>query len=208
MVYNETIPDYDVIGARLAETPGVRDADLSALPEAISLTLEPRGQLELVRRGVLSLLSDVGEFEAIPSVEIRATAPLLPRKMRRSRFEALTMAYPGRDRVAARVTLEWEDEILEGWAEAELNAVNEMKVAAGATLRAVERVVRNRASFNVMGIKEFTVFDHNLVIVLVHSPQVEDRLIGMVVVDGDRRRAAALAALTATNRIMGRFVEE
>jgi hypothetical protein len=30
----------------------------------------------------------------------------------------------------------------------------------------------------------------------------------MVVVDGDRRRAAALAALNATNRIMGRFVEE
>ncbi len=205
---SNTSTDLDAFSALVADFPGVREVDFSALPVSISLSLEPRAQLEFARLGVLSLLSEVGGLGPGPNVEISATAPALPRKMRRSRFDSLTLAYPGRDRIAARVALEWEGEIVEGRADGERNAVNELRVAAAATLRAVERMIDDRASFNVMGVKELTVFDHHLVVVLVRSPEIDDRLIGIVVVDGDRSRAAAMAALNATNRVVGRFVDD
>jgi hypothetical protein len=131
------------------------------------------------------------------------------RSERRSRFDSLTTFEPGPGRFAARVKLEWDGEMLEGVSEGDRNQFAELRICASATLRAVERIADGNATFNVIGVKELQVFDHNLVVVLILSPQLpEQRLIGTAFITKDRRTAAALAALNATNRIVGRFISE
>src|SRR5690606_36455283 len=118
------------------------------------------------------------------------------------------VTHPERGRVAAQVTLDWNGRLWEGSDEGVMNPASELRVSAAAALHAVERIVEKRATFSVIGVKELRVFDHDLVVVLVHCPQLdESRFIGIAMITNDRRRAAALAALNATNRVVGRFVE-
>ncbi len=131
-----------------------------------------------------------------------------PRPERRSRFDKIDVTHPERGRVAARVTLEWDGRSWEGHAEGVMNPAAELRVCAAAALRAVEGIVDQRANFSVIGVKEVRVFDHDLVVVLVHSPELtESRFIGMAMITEDRQRAAAMAALNATNRVVGRFIQ-
>ncbi len=196
------------IESRLARLPGVRDIDLTGLPESIALDVDANAHLELTRQAVRILVADDSESEFEPSVEIVLSGAARPRSQRRSRFDSITVEYPGRDRVTARVDLDWDERRWTGTAEGVMNAASELRVCASATLRAVEKIVEERATFSVIGVKEIPVFDHMLVVVLVQSPQVEDRLLGLAIITEDRCRAAALAALNATNRVMGRFVED
>ncbi len=195
------------IESRLTRLPGVRDIDLTRLPDSISLDVDADTHLELTRQAVRILVADDPASPSEPDVEIVLSGATVPRSQRRSRFDSITVDYPGRDRVAARVDLDWEGKRWVGNAEGLMNAASELRVCASATLRAVEKIIEERATFGVIGVKEIPVFDHMLVVVLVQSPEVEDRLLGLAIITEDRRRAAALATLNATNRVMGRFIE-
>jgi hypothetical protein len=127
---------------------------------------------------------------------------------RRSKFVSLEVTKPGVGLVGARVVLEWNRQQVTGEAEGEWNRANELRVSASAALKALEKIVEKKLDLVLVGVKELLVFDHNLVVVLVTSPQFPDRpLIGTSIDTGDRVRSAALAALNATNRVVGKFVD-
>jgi hypothetical protein len=126
----------------------------------------------------------------------------------RVRFGTLDVATPEAGRMRVTVSLDWRDETFSGEAEGETGPGSEMRVSATAAIRALESVVSPSASFHLIGVKELRVFDHDLVAVLLHSPQLpEHRLLGTAMISNDRRRAAVLAVLSATNRAMGNFLE-
>jgi hypothetical protein len=190
----------------LAALPGVREVDLSRYPAGVSLTVDPAATAELARETVRSVLKGTADVE--PEVTIVLDEAPESRPERRSRFDRIEVSSPERGRVEARVTLEWDGKVWEGVAEGVQNPASELRVCASATLRAVERIADQRASFSVIGVKELRVFDHDLVVVLVHSAQLdESRFIGIAMITEDRQRAAAMAALNATNRVVGRFLQ-
>jgi hypothetical protein len=195
------------IEALLAGLPGVRNVDLGAYPESISVDVDAGAHLQLTRQALRLLVADDPGSPEDPCVDVTLTGSAQPRSQRRARFDSITVDYPARDRVMARVDLDWAGNRCVGTAEGLMNAASELKVCASATLRAIEKVVGEQATFNVIGVKEVPVFDHMLVVVLVQSPQLDDRLLGLAIITEDRRRAAALATLNATNRVIGRFLE-
>jgi hypothetical protein len=197
-------PPPEAVRARLASLPGVQDADLSHFPESVAVTVDPGRTVDLAREAVRLVVSR--ETGADPEVRVDLS-PRSALPSRRSRFDSLQTSVPEPGRLAARVLLEWQGELLEGEAEGEYNPGGELRVCASAALRAIERTISGAASFALIGVKELQVFDHNLVVVLIHSSEVDDGyLIGMSIIVQDRRHAAALAALNATNRVVGRFV--
>ena len=81
----------------------------------------------------------------------------------------------------------------------------EMRCAAEATLRAIEKASRDVISFELLGVKAVRAFDTIVLIVSVALRESGEsrRLVGSFLADQDHTRGAALAILNATNRVMG-----
>src|SRR5690606_41367634 len=109
----------------------------------VSLSVDADAHLDRTRQAVRIAVSDDIE----PDVEIVLSGPTIPRSQRRSRFDSISVDYPGRDRVTARVDLEWDGQPWIGNAEGVMNAASELRVCASATLRAVETLVDGRGTF-------------------------------------------------------------
>jgi hypothetical protein len=106
---------------------------------------------------------------------------------------------------SALVELEWEGgRRFTGKAEGVSNPVSDLRLAAEATLRAVGEFAHAAMSFELLGVKTLRAFDANIVIVsvLARRAGTEQRLLACHLAD-DVLRAAALATLSATNRIIG-----
>jgi hypothetical protein len=195
--------EHHEIRTRLTTLPGVRDVCVSSFPERVSVVVDPTTTQDLVSEAIRSLLR--AEALGDPSVEVTVGA----RPDRRSRFDSLDTFQPAPGRLGARVVLEWDGKLVHGEAEGERNQLAEVRICASAALRAVEAIAGGKATFNLIGVKELIVFDHNMVVVLILSPEVPDqRLIGTAFVSDNRCTAAALATLNATNRILSRFLTD
>jgi hypothetical protein len=129
---------------------------------------------------------------------------------RRVRFETAEVRRgeePGR--IVATVTLSVKQNRFEADAAGEHGPAGEARASATATLRALEKANPAGVAFSLVGVKELHVFDHDLIVVLVHSSQLPDRrLLGTAMVADNRHRAAALAVLNATNRAAGFTAEK
>jgi len=196
--------DEGDVRSRLEGLPGVREVGLSGFPDAVSIVVDREGATDLIGGLVRSMLrAEVGVDPIVTVSMERGEA----RSERRSRFESLTVTRSGPGQISATVVLEWNGRQREGIAEGEFNAASELRVSATAALRAVGAILDDAAPFMLVGVKELQVFDHNMVVVLVSRPDSRDqRLIGTSIIAGDRREAAVLAVLNATNRVVGRFV--
>jgi hypothetical protein len=81
----------------------------------------------------------------------------------------------------------------------------EMRCAAEATLRAIEKASGDAITFELLGVKAVRAFDTIVLIVSVALRESGEsrRLVGSFLAEQDHTRGAALAILNATNRVMG-----
>lgn len=189
---------------RLAAISGVRAVDLSGYPDRVAIKCEMEGARSLTAEAVKRIVRE--ETGAEPEVQVDFTA--LGSRAKRARFESITVSQPQAGVVKAIATLEWQRQKVTGECEGEPSLAGELRACAIATMRAVEQVADRKVSFTLIGAKEVHVFDHDLVAVLIQSPELPDhRMIGTSIISEDRRRSAALAVLSATNRAVGNYIE-
>lgn len=194
----------DKLRQRLPTISGVRAVDLSGYPDRIAITCDLEGVRGLTAEAVRRIVSE--ETGAEPEVEVDFSAA--GSRAKRARFESIAVSQPQAGVIRAIATLEWQRQKVTGESEGEPSLAGELRACAIATMRAVEKVAEDKVSFTLIGAKEVHVFDHDLVAVLIQSPELPDhRMIGTSIISEDRRRSAALAVLSATNRAIGNFIE-
>ena len=192
------------IRAKLAQMRGVENVDFSAYPDSLVVYCDSDGARMVAEESLRELVRQAAGHE--PQVRVEISGP--GTRSRRARFETIEVTAPQPGQVRARVVLEWQRKRFEGVSEGENSIAGELRACATATVRAVEKVAEGKVTFTLIGAKEVHVFDHDLVAVLLQSPELPDyRLIGTSIIAEDRRRSAALAALSATNRAVGNLVD-
>lgn len=191
----------DRLRASLEALDGVRRAVVDPDPLAVWLVCErTEAPLELL---VHTVLSDQGFAAADVSVEIAYVAAAEAR--RRVRFLSARIAAPRTGRALAEVELEWGGQRFRGEVEGETGPAIELRLAALATLRALEAVLDERLRFDLLGIKLVRAFDADVVVALIRGAG-GGPLVGASLSVDDPYRAAALAVLNATNRVLGNYL--
>jgi hypothetical protein len=112
-------------------------------------------------------------------------------------------------RCKARVVLSWQgEESFEGVCEGLISPEGELRCSAQACVSAITEAVEGKIKFDLLGVKAVRAFDATVVIVSLatHGADVRRRIVGSVLTEDDVSRAAALAVLNATNRLMGNLV--
>lgn len=185
---------------RIASIEGVKAVDLTEYPEAVTVYTDLNGARNLA----VSALEEIVQSANGPRSIIRLEVSPSDAPERRARFDSLEVERTRPGYLQAACSLSWENDRYEGAADEEASPIGELRASANATLAAVERLTQGELSFSLVGVKEVHVFDHDFVVVLLNSPDHADhRLIGASMVRGDRPRAASLAVLSATNRVVG-----
>jgi len=126
----------------------------------------------------------------------------------RLRFQDFEFQRLANGRCRAKVVLTWADgRQFTGESEGVISQAGELRCCAEATVRALERVVQPRLSFELLGVKAVRAFDATVVIVSLSARQEPraSRLVGACLTETDAPRGAALAVLNATNRILGNY---
>lgn len=115
-------------------------------------------------------------------------------------------------RCSAEVELEYEpgDSVI-GRAEGIATPLGDVRLAAEATLRAIEQFTAGALRFDLLGVKQMRAFDANVVIVSVvctsgDEASRERRLLGCHLAGDDSLRGAVIATLQATNRLLGNAI--
>jgi hypothetical protein len=187
--------------SELEALEGVRRAVIDEDPLRIYLICErAEGPTEMLVHGILSR---AGLSAADAQVHL-AHLPA-PEPRRRVRFVAARLATPRMGRAVAQVELEWGGQTYRDEVEGETGSAVELRLAAQATLRALEAILNGRMQFGLVGIKSFRAFDTDVVVVLLRTENVH-ALIGASLATGDPHRSAALAVLNATNRVLGNYL--
>jgi hypothetical protein len=205
------MPRIEMIGvnenlrSELEALDGVQRAVVDGATGEIVVVCETRAQS--------TVAPDLGAIlarEGIPaeSAEIFFTQGAGGVPQRRVRFEGVQVQRPRPNYTLATVELEWQGERYVGRAEGEGGGALELRVCAQATVEALHQVVGGEVTFQLVGVKAIRIFDHDLIAVLLHSPQAADRrLVGLSLVVDDPDRSAALAVLNATNRLLGNYLD-
>ena len=128
------------------------------------------------------------------------------RSEERIRFEDFELQQLPDKRCSARVVLAWHsgDEHV-GTAEGEDSLQGQLRSAAEATAHALEAAANGRVGLTVLTVKALETFETVLVIVSL-SGSVDhrsERLVGSCLIKESAARGAALAVLSATNRLLG-----
>ena len=131
-----------------------------------------------------------------------------PPDMRRERirFADFSMERLPNGRCQARVVLALSDgRQFTGDASGLASSAGELRCAAQACVTALSQAVDGGGKFVLLGAKEVRAFDAHVVIVSLEVVQGEEtkHLVGSVLTETDLARAAALAVLNATNRLLG-----
>jgi hypothetical protein len=133
-------------------------------------------------------------------------APLNGRE--RLRFVDFAIARTRSGACEVEVALQWPGgERIVGRATGPSSPMGDLRIAADAAIRALEEFTGGQSGFTLAGFKVVRAFDANLVVVSVgHGTQPRGRVIGCYLAEADLPKAAALAVLNATNRILGNYV--
>lgn len=129
-------------------------------------------------------------------------------KRERLRFTDFKFRRASDGRCSVDVELEWvEGQKVKGSASGQSSATVDLRVAAEAALRAIERFADGQLGFELIGVKSIRVFDANVVIVsIANRGSGPARLLGSCLVEDDPVRGAVVAVLNATNRMLGNFI--
>ena len=92
----------------------------------------------------------------------------------------------------------------EGTADGMASAAGELRCAAEASAQALQGLVGDHLTFEMLGVKSVRAFDTRVVIVSLAAVEMSGatRLVGSCLVDDDLPRGAALAVRNATNRML------
>jgi hypothetical protein len=129
-----------------------------------------------------------------------------PEPRRRVRFVSAFVDASRLGRAQARVQLEWAGQMHVGELEGETGPAPEQRLTALATLEALGKVLERRVRFQLVGIKPMRAFDADVVVALLKSDVDGRSLIGAALAADDPNRAACVAVLNATNRILGNYL--
>lgn len=127
----------------------------------------------------------------------------------RIRFEEFDLQVESSGRCSAKVVLAWKDgDELVGTSDGVDSPAGQLRCAANAASRALEKAFGEGLSLNVLGVKAIKAFDAILVVVSLtsHSAGLDQRLVGSCMVDETLARGAALAVLNATNRLLANVI--
>lgn len=137
---------------------------------------------------------------------------------KRIRFESCEIETFPDSRCRCRVTLRWTGgSQYSGEAEGTETQQGRLRLGALACLRAAEAAAGGRLVLELRGIKAVRAFDASVVIVSVRGRSSEERydLLGSATspdIDAEAARGsvrgAALAILDATNRVLGKYVDD
>lgn len=112
-------------------------------------------------------------------------------------------------RCSAHVELEWlAGERVTGRADGIVSPLGDLRVAAEATIRALEAFARGTFTLELIGVKTMRAFDANVVMVSVqaNTNDGQRRLLGCHLSEDDLMRGAVVATLQATNRVLGNAI--
>jgi hypothetical protein len=132
-----------------------------------------------------------------------------PRGRERLKFLEFDFQKLADGRCSARVVLEKEPGVqYRGEAAGLGSPAGELRCAALATTEAIQEAVGDRVYFELLGVKAVRAFDATVVIVSLscHNGIPARRLVGSCLSETDLHRGAALAVLSATNRLLGNIV--
>jgi hypothetical protein len=124
----------------------------------------------------------------------------------RLRFAEFVLDRLPNGRCRAKVGLTWRDsEVFAGDSDGLASQAGELRCAAQACVNALGQAVQGGAVFELLGVKAVRAFDATVVIVSLatNAEGSDQRVVGSVLTEVDPARAAALAVLNATNRILG-----
>ncbi len=114
-------------------------------------------------------------------------------------------------RCAGRVVLAWErGEEFVGTAEGQDSPQGRLLCAAQATARALERAAPDRFTLEVIGVTVIEKFYAVIVAVSLASrlDEVAERLVGSCLITQRPSHGAVLAVLNATNRLLGKLLQD
>jgi len=127
----------------------------------------------------------------------------------RLRFAEFELERLPTGRCRARVLLTHQGQLeFTGQSEGLTSPAGELRCSAQACVTALTEAVSGKVKFDLLGVKAVRAFDANVVIVSLatHGADIRRRVVGSVLTEDDMPRAAALAVLAATNRILGNLV--
>ena len=131
-------------------------------------------------------------------------------RQERLRFHEFSMQRTPAGRVTCSVVLEYAPgELHRGQAVGQASPAGESRLGAEAAIMALQSFTGKGLSFELVGVKVSRAFDANVVIasLVQQGPGASrDRLLGCYLTDGDLVRAAAVAVLNATNRVLTEFI--
>ena len=127
----------------------------------------------------------------------------------RIQFEDFTLDQQPGSRCAVKVVLGWKPgDDFTGESDGVDSPTGQLRCAANATARALERAFGEDVQLSVLGVKAIKAFDAVLVVVSLtsHARGQDRRLVGSCMVEDEIARGAALAVLNATNRLLGNVI--
>jgi len=199
--------DIEVAGieeacANLASIEGVERAFADSDGRRIYLICAAGCIPEEVEMAARAVLVDAGHLDI--DLSVTASSPSSPR--RRVRFVRAEVHETLRN-ADATVEVEWGGEIVSRSTRGERGGMADLRLVARATLACLESVLAGRISLSLVGVKAIRAFDEDLIAVLVQADGSSSPLVGSVLA-GERElpEAAALAVLTALNRLLGNYL--
>ena len=130
-------------------------------------------------------------------------------KRERLRFKDFQFTRTPAGLCTAEVELEWlEGTRVTGTASGQSSPMGDLRIAAEASLRALETFTEGALKLELIGIKAMRAFDANIVIVSVGVIRGDgpNKLLGCYLAERDPIRASVIAVLNATNRLLGNFI--
>lgn len=126
----------------------------------------------------------------------------------RLKFADFSFSADASGQCSSRVVLEWSPGMsYVGEAQGLASATGELRCAAEATVRALEKAVQGKVSLELLGVKAVRAFDSVVVIVSLSCHDgFAQRVVGSYLAAEEVPRGAALAVLNATNRLLGNVV--
>jgi len=191
--------------AHLTALPGVRHASLEGPPWRAWLICDAEAARDTVELDARAVLGRAGLPASDCALEVATLGAPEPR--RRVRLVECCYETPRAGHGVARITLEWAGALYTREIAGESGPVADLRLVTHATLSALGEVIRGALGFHLVGVKTVRIFDRDLVVVLLHAEGAGGvELAGNALVSGSTHRAACIAVLNATNRILGNYL--
>lgn len=194
------------IRPRLEAIAGVQHVAIDDAQPSVVLVCVPDASSEDVTTAAREALS-AGGFDA-DEIQLHVTVRLSQRENQRVRFLGVERGPRPDHLVDLTVRLQWQDRTVSASVESERAEPLELRAVAQAAMEALRKIVPEPLDLKVAGVKQVRSFDAELLVASLYRPgQPPQQYVGAVLVGGDPHRAAAVAVLSALNRMLGNYLD-